>query len=163
LTTSLRWRLCKGALVLTVMGAAFLGMRPVPAQADEFCVSPSGGGDRFHLQITGTTTTTVGTVLSVAGIHRHTVEGDIRNPVTGTLVPEGGPLSWYRLALLETGTQGGVNLIWNARLDLIVGFVASNYLGPYTVDSMPAGTTLAPRGSGTMVVVNCQTGAIINF
>lgn len=154
---------CNAVLLLTLIGLAFLGLPPAPAQADEFCVSPSGAGDRFHLQITGTTTTTVGPLMTVAGIHRRSAEGDVRNPVTGTLMPEGGPPPRYRLALLETGTQGSVNLLWNARLDVIVGFVASNYLGPYTVDTMPAGTTLTPRGSGTMALVDCQTGVIINF
>ena len=89
----------------------------------------------------------------------------IRGMVAGQwldLMAEGAPPT-YRLALVETGPNGGTNLIWNARLSVIVGFVATNLLGPYTVDTMPAGTTLTARGSGTMALVNCQTGVIVNF
>jgi hypothetical protein len=39
----------------------------------------------------------------------------------------------------------------------------SNLLGPYTVDSLPARTTLTARGTGTMFLVNCQTGVVINL
>jgi hypothetical protein len=160
-----RRRLYGAALVITMVAATTLGLTShARAQAAlDFCFDPGGPTNRFYLQFTTTTTTEVGTVLGLTGVHRYTFEGtDRRNPVTGTLMAEGAPPT-YRLALVETGPNGGANLIWNVRLSVIVGFVATNLLGPYTVDTMPAGTTLTARGSGTMALVNCQTGVIVNF
>jgi hypothetical protein len=100
-----------GAVLCAVVGQA---------AAQEYCLG-TASNSRFYLHTIESTVTSVGTVVSVAGIHRFTGGGDLRNPVTGTIFiePPPGPTR-YRVDLLETGSPGTQSLIWNARLSVVV-------------------------------------------
>src|SRR5262245_9877760 len=106
------------SVVLAALAVSVLAGAPGQALADELCFTALTG-QRFHLQITGTTTTSVGSVMSLAGVNHLSGDVDLRSPVTGTLFVE-PDTGHFRVSLLDMNGLGlGSNLLWNARLGAV--------------------------------------------
>src|SRR5262245_36202583 len=116
--------------------------------ADDLCFS-GVTNQQFHLEVTGTTTTSVGTVMSLVGIDHLSGNPDLKSPVTGTLYVDS---SGFRVSLLDMNGLGlGPNLLWNAHLTATAVNGGTIFRGSFTVNPQPSSATL----TGTMTLIDC--------
>ncbi len=144
-------------VVLGALLASLLGGMVGQVLADDLCFS-GVTNQQFHLNVTGTATTSVGTVMNLTGIDHLSGDPDLKSPVTGTLYVDGG--GSFRLSLLDMNGLGlGPNLLWNAKLSSTAVDEGVIFRGPFTVNTQPVGATL----TGTMTLIDCVTGEPIVF
>src|SRR5262245_42055039 len=76
-------RMRRTMVALGALLASLLGAMVGPVLADDLCFS-GVTNQQFHLNVTGTVTTSVGTVMNLTGIDHMSGDPDLKSPVTGT-------------------------------------------------------------------------------